>query len=162
MRIIRDTDAVEFTDPDGAVLYLLPAPTRRDVLASAKRAYDEALEELERLKDSGVDTDAILAEAEAESGAVEAAREAMRASLPSPAVRRLRFGALAVRLVMGDEAISGHQQLIETYDRMDTPSATWTDATVDKVWNAAIPSDADTRGEDADVALSEEPVSAAD
>ena len=162
MRIINDADAVEFVDGDGAKLFLHPAPRQRDLIASNKLAHDEAIEELDKLKANGIDTDAIMQAAAAKPDLLAAAEKAVRTSLPSPKVRRLRFGALAVRIKDGETVIEGHQKLMEAYDNMDFASAAWADATVHEVWNAAIPSDADTRGEGADVALSEEPVGSAD
>lgn len=162
MRIIHDADAIEFVDGDGSKLFLRPAPSKRDIIGSNKMARDEAVEELEKLKAGGIDTDAIMAEAAAKPKLIAAAKEALRTHLPSPKVRRFRFGALAVRIEDGETVIEGHQKLMEAYDDMDFASATWADATVHDLWSAAIPSDADTRGEGADVVVSQEPVSSTD
>ena len=162
MRIISDSDAIPHADPDGGVLYLRPVPSQRQVLASGAMAYEEAVAELDKLKATGIDTDAVLSEAQKAPETVKKAAQAIRDALPSQKVRRYRFGALATGIDIGDTHISGHQPLMEAYDELDATSATWVDATVNDVWNAAIPSDADTRGPGADVPVSEGSDSAAE
>lgn len=169
MHIVRDSDTIEHVDDRGDKLVLLDAPRKRDLIASNKLAHDEAIEELDKLKANGVDTDAIMVAASAKPDVLAAAQEAVRTSLPSPKVRRLRFGALAVRIELrtgsgpsDGESISGHQPLMEAYDNMDFASSAWVDTTVHEVWNAAIPSDASARGEGADVVVPEEPVGSTD
>ena len=152
MRVIHDSDVVEFVDDSGDKLILLRAPRQRDVISCDLMARDEAVAELDKLKASGIDTDKILADAQADPDALEKAQESARNST-SPAVREARYKSLAVRASIGTESFDGHQQMLEAYRDMDPESAAWADAQVASVWNAAIPSDADTRGPRADVAV---------
>lgn len=151
MRVIHDSDTIEFRDESGDKLYLHPAPRQRDVIACDDMARREAIAAMDELKKSGVDTDKILADAQADPDALAKAQESVRENV-SPAVRAFRFKALAVRMTVAGESLGGNA-VVEAYENMDPESAAWVDEQVASVWDAAIPGDADTRGARADVAV---------
>ena len=138
MRIIRDADTVEFTDGSGDKLILRSMPRQRDLIASDEVARDEAFEQLEALKKLGIDTDKALADASASE--VKAAES----DVALPRVREFRLKALAVKLIVGGEAIGGNA-IIDAYHDMDSASAAWVDAKVAEVWAGASLSESDTR-----------------
>lgn len=140
MRIIRDTDTVEFTDDSGDKLVLLKAPRRRDIKACEDVEREDAMRELEGLRALGIDP---ITEAEKATAEERAVATAAVASAPAAdSVRRFRFGALARKLVVDGEAID---DIMAAYDDMPADSTAWVDAQVASVWEAATPSEADTK-----------------
>lgn len=160
MRVIRDSDTVEFTDSDGDKLVLLSAPRQRDVNACDIIARDEAMSEMDRLKATGVDTDKILADAQKDPDALKKAQANVRNAPDSVKVREFRLKALAVRMFINSENIGG-EQVIRQYGDMDPVSSAWVDEQVKSVWEAAIPSDASARGPAPDAELPVEPANGA-
>jgi hypothetical protein len=161
MRVIHDSDSdtVEFTDGSGDKLVLLSSPRQRDVMACDEIERAEAIAGLEGIKALGIDTDKIMADAQANPEKLSAAQAAVD-SHAGPKVREFRLKILAVNLVVDGEKLGG-SAIMDAYGNMDPASAAWVDEQVAEVWNAAIPSDADTRGPRADAAVPEV-VSAAD
>ena len=145
MHIVTDADAVEFIDGTGDKLVLRSAPRQRDVEASDDLERSEAFAAIAALKDAGVDTDAVMADA----GPEAIAKATEDAAVPAK-VRELRLKLLAVKLVIGGENIGG-EAIVKSYRDMDAESAAWIDAKVAQVWDGCVPSDADTRGPGADV-----------
>jgi len=149
VRIIRDSDTVEYVDESGDKLVLLSAPRQRDVESSDLIERDEAMGQMQALKKSGIDTDAFMADAKKDRDALEAAKEAVKTSLPAAKVREFRLKSLGIRLVIGGENIGG-EAIVTSYRDMDPISAAWIDKCVGETWMGALPSDEDTRGEGAD------------
>lgn len=148
MRIINDSDTVEFADGSGDKLVLLVAPRQRDLEASSDLETKAAMAQFAALKDFGVDTaKAMDAAEETDPDELAAATKAARASINAdPKVRAYRLKALAVRLIVNGEAHGGGA-IEDMYGKMDAASAAWVDEKVAEVWDTAIPSDADTRGQ---------------
>jgi hypothetical protein len=155
MRVIRDTDTVEFVDESGDKLVLLEAPRQRDVLACEAIEQEDAFAQLENLRRMGFDVDALIKQAR-ESDVKRDERDAD----VSAKVRAKRLEVLAVALIVGGDRVGG-KAIAEAYGSMDASSAAWVDAKVAEVWDAATPSDASARGQDADARVSAS-VSAAD
>ena len=147
MRVIEDTDTVEFADTDGDRLVLLVAPRQRDLDACEVLERTAAFSQLDTLKALGLDTDAAMKEAEQEAPEVlQAAQEASRSSLGAdPKVRLFRLEKLAVRMVVAGEALGG-KAILDAYGKMDAASAAWVDGKVAATWDAATPDDASARG----------------
>lgn len=149
MRRILDSDTVTRVDEAGDKLVLLVTPRYRDVLACEELEREEALKAMDNLKATGVDVDAIMAEAQKDPDAVKQARRAIAESPAGPSVRRFRLKAVAVALYLDGEKFGG-EAILTVYDEMDAASAAWMDAQVTDVWKTATPDDASARGEEPD------------
>lgn len=149
MEIVRSTDVVQFTDEAGDTLVLLVSPKHRDVVACDELESREAMKGLAELKAQGIDTDAILAEAEKDPEAIRKAREGSDDTPDSPKVRRFKLEALAPKLIVAGETIGGGA-VLDAYDDMKPRSARWVDSKVEEVWASSKPSEADTQGQGTD------------
>lgn len=154
MRIIRDADVVSFHDEDGNKLFLLSAPRQRDLHACEDLERDEAVKQLQRLKDLGMDTDKILADAEAADPEELAAARA-KAEDPmtdSPKIKEFRLEALARKLILdGDVLVGG--KILTAYRDMDEESGRQVDEWVASVWTSATPTEAEKHREGADAGV---------
>ena len=150
MRVIHDSDTVEFIDESGDKLILLAAPRQRDVVACEDFERKDAIAGLEGIKALGIDTDKILADAQAQPEKLAVAKTA--AAKAGPKVCEFRLRVLVVRAFIGGENIGG-PAVVDAYGNMDPVSAAWVDEQVESVWTGSMPSDADTRGTRADVAV---------
>lgn len=155
MRRITDADVRTFTDATGDTLTLLVMPRYGDKEHVDEVARDEAFAALSELTASGIDVDKLLADAQADPNVMEAASQS--ASKPTGKVREARFKALAMAVTANGAPINGHQQLLEFYRELDPASGEWVDSCVNEVWDVAIPSEADTRGETAGAPVLPEP-----
>ena len=150
MRVIHDSDTVEFIDESGDKLILLAAPRQRDVIACEDFERQDAIAGLEGIKALGIDTDKILADAQAQPEKLAVAKTA--AAKAGPKVCEFRLRVLAVRAFIGGENIGG-PAVVDAYGNMDPASAAWVDERVASVWDGAIPDDAHTRGAAPDAAV---------
>jgi len=147
----------EFTDVSGDKLILKSYPSVRAVIACEKLEHEDfkaqreaAIEEFEIMKKLGTITDKIIEEIDENSPEVKAAQKAAAESVSqSPAVKRFRLEALAVKLTKGNESFGG-KAILEEYDKAHPQDAVWIDAQVKEVWEAAIPSEAEKNSEGAD------------
>lgn len=150
MDIIRDTDTVEFADKGGDKLILLACPRQRDVEACDAIEREEAFAQLDNLKRLGIDTEGALKEAEKDPEKLAKAQaEASESKNSAPKVRAFRLKVLGQKLIIQGQTYGG-DAITEAYQNMSPVSARWVDEKVAEVWDAALPSDADTRGESAD------------
>jgi len=144
MKVIRDSDVVEFVDDSGDKLILLECPRQRDVMRGEDLASEEAIAGLSKIKALGMDTDKMLADAQANPETFAAAQSNVETTVP-PKVRRFRLEVLGIRLVVGGESFGG-KAVLEQYDDMARASAAWVDEKVSRVWDGATPDDASARG----------------
>ena len=147
LRPVSDTDTVTFT-LDGDELVLRKMPRQREVEASDEVEQRVAFKAMAAIKDAGIDTDKIAAEASTED--VDEAKKAK----PAAKVREYRLSALAVRLVVDGNTIGG-AEVVTTYQNMPPSAAAWVDERVAEVWEAAVPDDASARGESPDAFVPE-------
>ena len=143
MRVIHDSDVVEFPDDSGDRLILLECPRKRDLIRAEDLASDEAIAGLSKLKKLGMDPDKMYADAQEDPAKLAEAEAAAEAT--STTVRRFRLEVLGIRLVVGGESFGG-KAILEQYDSMDSDSAEWVDEKVAGVWDGATPDDASARG----------------
>jgi hypothetical protein len=146
MRVIRDTDTVEFVDESGDKLVLLEAPRQRDVMAVVEIEREDAFTQIEGLKRMGFDVDALMKQAKDADKTDEKAETSAK-------VHIARLRALAVALYLNGDRLGG-DAIVKSYGDMDPASVAWVDAKVAEVWDAATPDDASARGKDADAGVS--------
>ena len=138
--MIDPSKSTEFVDDSGDALVTFDEPSHR---MYGLREAVILKEGGNMLKALGIDINDPNYKERAKSKVAEAEADETKKIERNPAVRRFEFKAIVLKMVVGGQAITDPDKLVETYDNLTPDAGRWVDQCVAEVWEKGEPTESE-------------------